>query len=190
MIADRAALQAAITDLEDKENDRQIAASARDITKVELRDRLASFRGMLQGKLPGSPYLAATPTLPDRRANETKFLAPLDDMASLWAKIDADTATPGFTPPLLLAGGYDRATFIADLADLRMMFATLATAENGLKLARKQRDALLPPARARMVQYRKLVEATFGHTHPLTLALPSMSPAAGSTTEAPTRELS
>lgn len=83
MIADRATLQTAITGLEDKENDRQIAASSRDIAKDELRDRLASFRGMLQGKLPGSPYLTAAPTLPDRRANETKFLAPLDDMASL-----------------------------------------------------------------------------------------------------------
>lgn len=98
--------------------------------------------------------------------------------------MNADTATPGFSPPLLLAGGYALAGFTADLADLRTMFATLATAENDLKLARKQRDALLTPARARMVQYRTLVEATFGETHPLTLSLPTLSPNPGSTPDA------
>jgi hypothetical protein len=179
MIADRAALQAAITDLEDKENDRQIAASARDITKDELRERLASFRGMLQGKLPGSSYLAAAPRLPRPGAAETKFLAPLDDMASLWAKVNADTTIADFTPPLLLAGGYDLATFNADLAEVRTMFGAVATAENDLRVARKQRDAMLPPARARMIQYRTLVTATFGDTHPMTLSLPSLSASGG-----------
>jgi len=186
LIADRATLQTAITDLEDRENDRQIAASSRDIQRDELRDRLNSFRGMLRGKLPGSPYLAAAPKLPGRSAAETKFLAPLDDMSSLWAKVNADTATPGFTPPLLLAGGYDLATFTTDLADLRTMFATVTTSENDLRVARKQRDATLPQARARMIQYRTLVEATFGETHPLTLSLPSLSPSPGSTPDAVT----
>jgi hypothetical protein len=180
MIADRAALQTAITDLEDKENDRQIAASARDITKDELRERLASFRGMLQGKLPGSPYLAAAPKLPRQDVSESRFLAPLDDMASLWAKVNADTTIAGFTPPLLLAGGYDLTMFITDLAEMRTMFATVTQAENELRVARKQRDALLPLARARMVQYRTLVLATFGETHPMTLSLPTLSPAGSS----------
>jgi hypothetical protein len=186
MITDRGALQAAITDLEDKENDRQIAASSRDIAKDDLRERLASFRGMLQGKLPGSPYLASAPKLPDRHANETRYVAPLDDMASLWAKVNADATIPGFTPPLLLAGGYARATFVTELADLRAMFSTLMLAENDQRVARKQRDALLPPARARMGQYRTLVEAMFGETHPLTLSLPDLSPAPGSTPDAVT----
>jgi hypothetical protein len=180
MIADRAALQTAVTDLVDKENDRQIAASGRDIAKEELRERLASFRGMLRGKLPESPYLAAAPRLPHPAAAVTKFLTPLDDMASLWAKVDADTTTAGFTPPLLLAAGYDLATFVTDLADLRTMFAAVASAVNELRVARKQRDALLPPARARMLQYRTLVTATFGDTHPLTLSQPSFHPPGGS----------
>lgn len=184
MIADRATLQAAITGLEDKENDRQIAASTRDIAKDELRDRLASFRGMLQGKLPRTPYLAAAPKTPRPDAAEAKFLAPLDDMASLWAKVNADTTTAGFTPPLLLAGGYALAAFVTELADLRATFATLTLAENDQRLARKERDALLTPARARMVQYRTLVEATFGDTHPLTLSLPSLTPQPGSTPDA------
>src|SRR3990172_1219046 len=63
MITDRATLQAAITLLEDRENDRQIAANSRDVQKDELRDRLGQFRGMLKGKLPGTAYLAAAPKM-------------------------------------------------------------------------------------------------------------------------------
>lgn len=178
-LADRATLQAAITDLEDKENDRQIAAAARDTQRTELRERMASFRGMLQGKLPGSPYLAAAPKLPGATVSETKFLAPMDDMASLWAKIDADTSTPGFTPPFLLAGGYDLAAFQSDLADMRTMFLAVTDAENDQRVARKKRDALLPKARARMTQYRSLVIGTFGDGHPLVESMPAMTPSEG-----------
>lgn len=178
-LADRATLQAAITDLEDKENDRQIAASQRDTKRGELRDRLSSFRGMMLGKLPGSAYLAAAPKLPALTTSETKFLAPLDDMASLWAKVNADTAIADFTPPLLLGGGYDLATFTTDLSDMRALFLTVNTSENDQRVARKQRDALLPQARARMSQYRVLVAATFGDGHPMVVSLPDMTPPDG-----------
>lgn len=179
MIAERGTLQALITDLEDKENDRQIASSSLGIQREETRGKLSSFRGMMQGLLPGTPLLAAAPKLPPRDAAESKFLGPLDDMASLWAKVNATTTIVGFTPPLLLAGGYDLASFVSDLADLRAMFLALTTAENDLRVARKQRDALLPKLRARMVQYRVLVEATFGEGHALVLSLPSLSPSSG-----------
>jgi hypothetical protein len=65
-------------------------------------------------------------------------------------------------------------------------FAAVTAAENDLDLARKERDALLPPARERMVQYRAMVEATFGAEHPLTLTLPTLSSSPGSTPDAVT----
>src|SRR3989304_4342739 len=144
MTADRSTLQTGIVDLEDRENNRQIAANSRDIQKDELRSRVIMFKGMLQGKLPDTPYSAAAPKLPRLEMPESKFLSPLDDMASLWAKINADATIPGFTPPLVLAAGYNLAQFTADLADLRTMLGQVTTAENDLRVARKQRDALLP----------------------------------------------
>ena len=35
--------------------------------------------------------------------NESRFLKPMDDMASLWTRLNAETGIAGFTPPLLLA---------------------------------------------------------------------------------------
>lgn len=164
-------------------------ASCRSATRpngrATLRERLSRFRGILRGTLPNTPYEKAAPTLPELNAVQSKFLAPLDDMASLWARINADTATPGFTPPLTIAD-YSLADFQADLAGLRASFAAVTAAENDLDLARKERDALLPPAKERMVQYRAMVEATFGAEHPLTLTLPTLSSSPGSTPDAVT----
>jgi hypothetical protein len=152
-----------------------------------VRERLSRFRGILRGTLPDTPYEKAAPTLPDASIVQSKFLAPLDDMASLWTRINADTATTGFTPPLLIAD-YTLADFQTDLAGLRAAFAAVTAAENDLDLARKERDALLPPAKERMVQYRAMVEATFGEEHPLTLTLPTLSSSPGSTPDAVTGE--
>ena len=183
--ADRDAISAGITGIEDLENGRQIAADIRQTSREQVRERLSRFRGILRGTLPNTPYEKAAPTLPELSAVQSKFLAPLDDMASLWTRINADTSTPGFTPPLIIAG-YALADFQTDLAGLRASFAAVTAAENDLDLARKERDALLPPAKERMVQYRAMVEATFGAEHPLTLTLPTLSSAPGSTPDAVT----
>ena len=47
----------------------------------------------------------------------------MDDMKSLWAKINA-AAIPGFTGPLTLVGGYAIATFLTDLAALKTAYTT------------------------------------------------------------------
>ena len=179
-LALRAEIQARITALDGLENGRQILGTNRDTIKAALRERLAQFRGMLRAVLPQSKYASAAPVLPDPSAAESKFLAPFDDAADLWGRIDADASIAGFVPPLVIAG-YTRAAFVAEIAALRAVFTALTTAENDLRLGQGERDLLLPVARERMVQYRSAVPALLGPTHPLTTTLPDLYPQPGST---------
>lgn len=181
-VAERGALSAAITELEDLENGRQIAAANRDTQKAALRQKLGQFRAMLRAVIPNSKYAAAAQVMPDYGTSESKFLAPFDDMHSLWTRINADATLPGFTPPMLI-GTYALATFAMELAALRIAYGEVTIAESDLTVGREGRNALLPPARERMLQYRSAVEATFGVDHPLTLSLPDLSPAPGSTSD-------
>jgi hypothetical protein len=179
-LADRNAIDAAITGLVGLENTREVAATNRDALRQGLIARLNSFRGMLRALLPNSIYAGAAPLVPPISSAESKFLNPFDDMSNLWGKINADATIPGFTPPLLLAG-LTLAQFQTELATMRTGFTAVTVAENDESIGRQSRDALLDPARERMVQYRVLVEAVLGPTHALTLSLPALSPPPGST---------
>jgi hypothetical protein len=184
-LTDRGAVEDAIIAIEDLENARETAAANRDTLKADLRTKLGQFRAMLRATLPSSKYPPAAPTMPPTNSVESKFLAAFDDMLSLWTRINADATLPGFTPPLVI-GGYTIATFTSELSNMRAAFVGVTTAENDLDIGRKGRDSLLKPARERMVQYRAAVEAVLGPTHPLTLSLPILFPAPGSTPAAVT----
>lgn len=171
-------IQTAISAMEGLDNARQIAADSRDQFKLALRERLAQFRGMLRGLLSKSKYATAAPVLPDLGAGESKFLAPFDDAADLWGRINADATIAGFTPPLVI-GSYTLATFTADIAAARAAYLAVLTADNDKRLAIRERDVLLPQAREYMVQYRSLVEGLLGSNHPLTLSLPVLYAASG-----------
>ncbi len=179
-IADRNAIDLAITALVGLENVREIAATNRDTLKQALLVRINSFRGILRALFPNSSYAGAAPLVPVISSAESKFLTPFDDMSNLWGKLNADTTIPGFTPPLVIAG-VTLAQFQTELAAMRAAFGAVTVAENDEAIGRQNRDALLDPARERMVQYRVLVEAVLGPTHPLTLSLPDLSPQPGST---------
>ncbi len=173
-------LEAFLIGFEDLENAREIGATARDHWKVTLRQKLGQFRGMLRAVLPKSKYAAAAPSLPNFGVDESKFLAPFEDAASLWLRINADLTIAGFTPPLVIAG-LTQSLFAADILAIRAAYHTLREAENDLNVARKERQTLLDDAKERMVQYRAAVEGIFGADHPLTLSLPALSAAPGST---------
>lgn len=179
-LADRTALNAAIIEVVNLENGRQTGAANRDIKKSALSTKLGRFRSMLRAVLPSSKYPAAAPLMPNFGAVESRFLTAFDDMQNLWTRINADATLPGFTPPLVV-GGYTLALFTTELAALKTAFGDVTTAENDLNIGLKSRDALLRPARERMIQYRAGVEAALGPTHPLTLSLPDLFPAPGST---------
>lgn len=178
--ADRDALVATFTPIIAADNVRQGAAADRDSRKAALRPRMFQFRGAVIGMLAGSKYVNMQPVMPIPRAAESKFLRPFDDMADVWNSINTDTI-PGFTGPLLLAGGYALADFNADLAALRAAYIAATDAENGSRSARATRNVLLKPLRARMVQYRQAVKAALPMGSPLLLTIPALTPPPGST---------
>jgi hypothetical protein len=175
-------LDAFLIGFEDLENAREIGAGTRDNLKGTVRQKFGQFRGMLRAVLPNSKYAAAAPPLPNFGSDESKFLAPLDDGASLWLRINADTTIPGFTPPLIIAG-MTQAMFATEIADLRAAYHAIRVADTNLNIARKERQTLLDAAFERMVQYRAAVDGLFGPDHPLTQSLPALSSAPGSTPE-------
>ena len=184
LIAERNALQAAIIATESLDNARELAIDRRDSQKELLRDRLSQFRSALELHLKQTAFLAAAPTIPQLSLAESKFLRPFDDMADLWARINADTTIPDFTPPLVLRAGFAITGFTADLAEMRARFVTLTEAENDQTIGRRGRDALLPPVRERLNQYRSAIALEYPAGHPLFESLPDLSPAPGSTPDA------
>lgn len=183
-LALRDSIVMALTSYQNLVNNYELGLGDRDPQRANLRDRIINFRQECHSQFPGSRYLRALPDTPQETSSEGKLLAALDDVASLWAKINADTGIDGFTPPLPLRGGYTLAGFNADVAALRAAYQSLATAERELKLAREDRDRLLAEAYERMKQYRARVAAEFLETDPLFESLPDLSPHPSSTPDA------
>jgi len=184
LAADIAALQAALTAIEDLDNARAVATVNRDNLKQALRDRVIEFREAVAFRLKGSGYALAMPDTPHANASEQKTLKALEDMQSTWTRINADAGVPNFTPPLLLRAGYDLASFQAELTSLRANYLAVTVAENDLKIQRRQRDVLLDPLRDRFVSYRQAVLVEYGEGHPFVTSLPDVYPAPGSTPDA------
>ena len=168
--------------IQSKLNDVEIAGGFLTQRKTAMLARNGEFNRRVRGAIGSSPYAAALSNVPAITAAEGPFLEPLDDVASLWAKINAATI-PGFTGPLLLPDGYAIATFLTDLAALKAAYATDGTAEQELKLERKSRDAVQVKAQKALVDYRRAIAGSFAENHPLVLSLPAVSPEPGSTPE-------
>jgi len=169
--------------IQGKLNDVQIAGGDVLAKKTALLARIGEFNRKVRGTISKSPYAAALPDVPSITSAEGIFLDPLDDMANLWPKINAATI-PGFTPPLLLPGGYAVATFLTDLPALKTAYATESAAEHEVTLERKLRDFIQDKAKAAMVLYRKAVAGAFAENDPLVLSLPAVTPEPGSTPDA------
>ena len=178
--ADRTAIVNAIVALEPSNNALQQAIFDRDIKKTAIKPRTAQFRNAVRYFLQGTPYESALATQPPLDTNEAKFLKPLDDMANLWTTLNALPLTgagsiPGFTPPLVLFGGYTLATFTAELAAMRAAYLTVTNANKNAEIARGKRDVLFPNAKLRMNQYRRAILALYPPTDPFVISLPVLS---------------
>jgi len=177
---DRSAIQTAITAVESVDNARQIASEDRDLKKASARVRVAQYRATVTGVLAGTPYVKTLPKLPRFSANQGVFVKALDDMANGWSRINTD-AIPGFTPPMLLAGGYTLANFNTELTAMRAAYVASTNAEDDSGQARSTRDSLLGPARRRMIQYRQAVKGILPAGSPLLNTIPAVTPPPGST---------
>jgi hypothetical protein len=180
LTTDRSAVDTAITAVESADNARQIAAGDRDLKKSSARIRLAQFRATVTGLLTGTPYVRTLPKMPRFGDNQGKQLKAFDDVANAWSRINTATI-PGFTPPLLLAGGYSLANFTTELAALRAAFVASTNGDADSRQARSERDVLLPPAKSRMTLYRQAVKGILPAGSPLLLTIPAVNPPPGST---------
>lgn len=160
------------------DNGRQGAKATLDIRKAAMRIRLAQFRGMVLAILPGTKYASMLPTLPRVDAAESKFLAPFTDAANVWLQINTDTI-PGFTGPLLLAGGYTLANFNSDITAMRGEYIAYTQALNNASGSRANRDLLLAPAFQRMKQYRLAAPGILPTGSALLATIPALSPNLG-----------
>lgn len=179
-LSDQNILARQMTQVVQADNALQIAITARDQSKNALRERMRQFRATVIGLLPNTTFRKALPILPPFGAAPGTWTKTLDDIAGLWATINA-VPPDGFTGPLLLAGGYTAAQFTADFTALKAAFTAVTNAERGARLAREERDLTAAGIRARLRDYRAAVAGQFEANSPLINTLPALSAPAGST---------
>jgi hypothetical protein len=173
LTASRTALQAKITAIEATDNAAQIAANDRDNKKEALRERVRQFRAAVQGFIPDSQYLQAMPLQPGAKYSPWDVMKALDDMARLWATINATPPT-GFTPPLKLQCGYLIAEFNVEVTAMRAAYAAVESSGQNALIAREIRNQGMGPLRTRLVQYRLAVMANYTKGHAMIESLPKL----------------
>lgn len=184
----RDSLMGFASSLESKLNDVEIARGFIELIKASLHGRINEFNRKIRGFLSHTPYAAALPQVPQLASAQGPFLQPLDDMNSLWTKINAATI-PGFTGPLTLLGGYLLATFTTELASLKTAYTTWLAAVQETDIERERRNDVQDLAYAVLRDYRAAVEGTFAPTDALVESLPRLSPEPGSTPDAITANI-
>lgn len=153
------------------ENAYGLALSEQNAAKDPLKARLKQFRAAVLSELAGSGYAKELPTQPIKTLGEAAFLKPFDDMSDLWRRINSDSI-PGFTGPLLLAGEYTHAAFVAELAAMRATYQkTRESIEAGAQ-ARARRNLLTKALWERIKQYRKGCIARLTEDNPLAKSIP------------------
>ncbi|TXT38611.1 MAG: hypothetical protein FD138_303 [Planctomycetota bacterium] len=182
-------LEAIAASLQGKLNDAQLASADVAQKKLALMGRLAEVNRKVRGFLSHTIYAAALPEVPTVSSAPGIILEAMDDMASLWSKINAATI-PGFTGPLALLNAYPIATLATDLAALKAAYAALQGANQDVDLERKLRLAAQDKAYAAVRDYRKAVGGLFAETDPLVLTLPKLSPDPGATPDPITASIS
>ncbi len=174
-----------ITSLEGFINSQEGHRTSRDNQKDPMRERLRQLGGITKNQLRDSVYAGQVPQLIEPNANPGKWIIAMDDASHMWTTINA-TPPAGFTPPLLLTGGFTLANFNTAVAALKATFTSLVQADQDVTRAIDERDALFLIIRDRLVQYRGVIEAMFALDHPLVLSLPRVYPLPGHTPDAVT----
>ena len=178
---DRAAILAQNVTVTNADNAAELASADLDIKKAAAKVRLKQFNAAVTGLLTDTPYLNALPKQPNFGVIESRFLQPFDDMLSLWTTLNADLTTPGWTAPLLLAGGYTLAAFTTELTALKAQFTANNNARTAASRTRDTRIALINVSYLRMKQYRTVVVSRLDPANALLQSIPAITPPPGST---------
>ena len=174
-------LQAKHTDITGQMNNVQIAAAALKAMKEDLHLRGGQFNDAVRSDLAGTTYVEALPILPWPGDGQAVFIEPMDDISTLWAKINAAVGIPGFTAPLLLLGGYTLAEFNTALGLLKTQFETVHKEDFLVSFKIKERNRMQDLIYPILKAYRLAVPTKFAATDPLVVTLPKLTPDPGST---------
>jgi len=169
-----AAVQAAINDVE-------MGRADLEDRKGALHARLNQFNEKARSYLGSTTLARSLPKVPGLSEGQGAWLPALDDMENLWTRANALAPVGGYTPPLLLLGGYALATFSADLALLRTAYRTITSKEVDLRVKRGERQDLEDVIYPILKSYREAMPTFFAPDHALVVALPRLSPEPGST---------
>jgi hypothetical protein len=174
-------LQLKHVDISGQINNVQLAAATLKLMKEALHLRGGQFNDAVRSDLAGTAYVDALPILPSPGDGQETFIEPMDDIATLWPKVNSAVGIAGFTPPLLLLGGYTVANFLTDLAALKTQYETMRKEDFlvsfKIKERNKMQDAIYPVLKL----YRQAVPTKFPANDPLVLTLPKLTPEPGST---------
>jgi hypothetical protein len=157
---------------------RDMAAGQRNVKKGLVRDALTRFRAAVTNQLMGTPYAANLPTLPAVNVDESGYKEAFLKMVERWRVINGlGNTVADFTAPLILGNGLTLAAFEIELQELDAAYRLVSRTDTVLETLRRERDALMPVLKDRIVQYKNALIDKFGKTHPLVQSLPALSPA-------------
>ena len=159
----------------------QIGAAALRAMKGGLHLRGGQFNAAVRSDLAGTTFAEALPLLPQPGDGQGIFSEPMDDIATLWARVNAVVGIPGFTAPLLLLGGYSLAEFNAALALLKVQFETVHKEDFLVSFKIKERNRMQNLIYPLLKAYRLAVPTKFAADDPLVVSLPKLTPDPGST---------
>lgn len=181
LVTMRANLVLKHTDITDQINNVQLAAATLKMMKEALLLRGNQFNEAVRSGLAGTAYAEALPLLPSVSDGEEVFIEPMDDIATLWPKVNAAAGIPGFTPPLLLLGGYPVADFVTALGLLKTQYETVGKEDFLVSFKIKERNKMQELIYPVLKAYRLAVPTKFAANDPLMLTLPKLTPDPGST---------
>lgn len=181
LLAQRDALQVKQSEVEGQINGREIARADLDTKKEDMHLRAGQFNDKVRALLGTTPYARALPVLPTQTDGQGTFVPPMDDIGTLWGKLNVAVGIPGFTPPLLLLGGYPLADFNTALAGLKAQFSTASTEDVLVTLKLAERNAIQDVIYPWLKSYRQVLPTYFAANSPLVASLPRLTPEAGST---------
>ena len=181
LLTQRDTLQTKQAEIEGQINNREIARAELVAKKDDLHLRGGQFNDKVRAVLGATPYAKALPELPQPQDGQGNFVPPLDDISTLWTKINAAAGIPGFTPPLLLLGGYALADFNTALAALKTQFSTASAEDVLVTLKLAERNAIQDVIYPMLKSYRQVLPTYFAANSPLVASLPKLTPDPGST---------
>jgi hypothetical protein len=94
----------------------RLKAATLEAVKAPMRERVTQFRMTAQLNRAASPFLKDIPKTPSPSSIESKFVAPLDSLATVWAAMN------NTGQPLLLPGNYALPQWNVDVAALRAAY--------------------------------------------------------------------